>query len=412
MAVHTGNPGTATKNERHYRRPRAGTFSALAAATVTVATVGVVTTAVAVASAPAPSLTILTNNGVSPGDIFAANFGPPNGYGSGPEILSTAGKVVWYHPVPAGTSVTDFRTQTYLGQPVLTWSQSVSFGGTPTDYIYNDHYKLIATVKAGDGATTDLHEFLITPWNTALITATENRTVNLASIGGPRNQVVTDGLVQEIDIRTGKVLFQWNSAGHVPYADSHLPLPGKASEGWDWFHINAVHLDPAGNLIINSRYTWAFYDVDLRTGKVLWQLGGKHSSFTEKAAPGQVLDSAHEIFAWQHDPSAVSSDLYTVFDDESDGDSTLLPYSRAVTISLNFRTRVATLVRSDNQPDDMGTAAFGSVQTASDGDQFVGWGESPLVSEFSPSGKLLYNAQFSGGSFTYRAYLQPWHPAS
>jgi Arylsulfotransferase (ASST) len=384
---------------------------ALAVAAVAVTTTATAATA-AIASDPAPTLTILTNTGVSSGDIFAANFGPPNGYGSGPEILSTTGKVIWYHPVPAGTSVTDFRTQNYMGQPVLTWSQSSSFGGTPTDYIYNDHYKLIATVKAGDGATTDLHEFLITPWNTALITATENRTVNLTSIGGPRNQIVTDGIVQEIDIRTGKVLFQWNSADHVPYGDSHLPLPGKADEGWDWFHINAVHLDPSGNLIINSRYTWAFYDVSRHTGKVLWQLGGKHSSFTEKAAPGQKLDSAHEIFAWQHDPSAVSSDLYTVFDDESDGDSTLLPYSRAVTISLNFRTHVATLVRSDNQPEGMGTPAFGSVQTTSDGDQFVGWGESPLVSEFGPAGKLLFNAAFSGGSFTYRAYLLPWHPAS
>jgi hypothetical protein len=191
-----------------------------------------------------------------------------------------------------------------------------------------------------------------------------------------------------------------------------LPLPAKASEAWDWFHINAVHLDPSGNLIIDSRYTWAFYDVNRRTGKVLWQLGGKHSSFTEKAAPGQVLDSAHEIFAWQHDPSAVSNDVYTVFDDESDGDSTLLPYSRAVTIRLNFKTHVATLVKSENQPEGLGTSAFGSVQTTSDGDQFVGWGEAPFISEFSPSGKLLFNAMFPRGAFTYRAYLLPWHPAA
>jgi hypothetical protein len=29
----------------------------------------------------------------------------------------------------------------------------------------------------------------------------------------------------------------------------------------------------------------------------MWELGGKQSSFTLKAAPGQVLDSAGEIFA-------------------------------------------------------------------------------------------------------------------
>jgi hypothetical protein len=396
---------------------RTGTFSALVIAAVATSAGAIPAMAACTAAARVmgsnkpPSLTVLTNAGVSPGDIFLANFGPPNGYGAGPEILSTTGTVIWYHPVPAGTSVTDFRTQTYLGQPVLTWSQSASFGGTPTDYIYDDHYKQIATVKAGDGAATDLHEFLITPWNTALITATKTTTANLTAIGGRKDQTVTDGLVQEIDIRTGKVLFQWNSAGHVPYGDSHLPLPQKASQAWDWFHINAVHLDPSGNLIIDSRYTWAFYDVSQHTGKVLWQLGGKHSSFTEKAVAGQVLDSAHEIFAWQHDPSAVSSNVYTVFDDESDGDSTLLPYSRAVTIQLNFRTHVATLVQSDNQPEGLGTPAFGSAQTTSDRDLFVGWGEAPSISEFSPSGKLMFNAIFNGGSFTYRAYLLPWNPA-
>jgi hypothetical protein len=371
-----------------------------------------VTLAIGPASAAPPPLTILTNAGVSRGDIFTADFGPAPGYGTGPEILSTTGKVIWYHPVPAGAVVTDFRPQTYLGKPVLTWIQQPSFGGSAaTDYIYDDHYKQIATVEAGDGATTDMHEFLITPWNTALITATRTTTANLTAIGGPKDQTVTDGIVQEIDIRTGKVLFQWDSAGHVPYGDSHLPLPGKASEDWDWFHINAVHLDPAGNLIIDSRYTWAFYDVNRRTGKILWQLGGKHSSFTEKAARGQVLDNAGQIFAWQHDPEAVSSDVYTVFDDESDGDSTQLPYSRAVTIRLDFKTHVATLVKSEPQPEGLHTAAFGSVQTTSGGDQFVGWGQAPFVSEFSPSGKLIYNAEFPRGVFTYRAYLLPWHPA-
>jgi len=388
---------------------RAGIFSALAIATVALATAAC-GAAPAMAPATPPTFRVLTNAGVSRGDIFTADFGPPSGYGTGPEILSTIGRVIWYHPVPAGARVTDFRTQTYLGKPVLTWSQQRSFGGTATDYIYNDHYKQIAAVKAGGGAAAGMHEFLITPWNTALITATMTTTANLTAIGGPKDQTVTDGIVQEIDIRTGKVLFQWNSAGHVPYGDSHLPLPPEANEAWDWFHLNAVHLGPSGNLVISSRYTWTVYNVNRHTGKVLWQLGGKHSSFTEKAAPGPVLDKAGEIFAFQHDPEAVSEDVYTVFDDESDGVSEL-PYSRAVTIRLNFRTRVATLVKSEKQPEGLGTSAFGSVQTMSNGDQFVGWGEAPYISELSRSGKLLFNAKFPSGVFTYRAYLLPWHPA-
>jgi hypothetical protein len=80
-------------------------------------------------------------------------------------------------------------------------------------------------------------------------------TADLTSIGGPSDQTVIDGVVQEIDIRTGRVLFQWNSADHVPYGRSEQPLPASASTPWDWFHINAVHLDSDGNLLIDGRDT-------------------------------------------------------------------------------------------------------------------------------------------------------------
>ena len=140
-------------------------------------------------------------------------------------------------------------------------------------------------MRAGNGYVTDFHEFLITPWNTALITADTFATADLTSIGGPASQKVFDGIVEEIDIRTGKVLFQWNSADHVPYRDSHNPRPASAAMPWDWFHINAVHLDTDGNLLINSRYTWTTYKVNLHTGEIIWELGGKQSTFKLSGRP-------------------------------------------------------------------------------------------------------------------------------
>ena len=230
-----------------------------------------------------PPLTVLTRDTrAGRRDIFIAPAG--GGYPAGPEILSTTGKVVWFHRLPAGDVATDFRTQTYLGRPVLTWFQSGGQGahGGPggaagpagpsgpsgTDYIYNDHYRQIATVRAGHGDATNFHEFLVTPWNTALILASTVTTANLTAIGGPANQQVIDGLVQEIDIKTGRVLFQWDSAGHVPYADSYAPLPSSPSTPWDWFHINAVHLDADGNLLVDSRNTWTMFKVNRHTGQI------------------------------------------------------------------------------------------------------------------------------------------------
>jgi Arylsulfotransferase (ASST) len=357
----------------------------------------------------APPVKVLTQAAdTADGDIFIAPQGC--GYASGPEIISSTGQVIWFHALPAGETATDFRTQTYQGNPVLTWFQGSGLNGT--DYIYNDRYQQIAAIRAGNGYFTDFHEFLITPANTALILADTLGTANLTSIGGPADQKVFDGIVQEIDIRTGQVLFQWNSADQVPYRDSHEPLPGSAAMPWDWFHINAVHLDTDGNLLINSRYTWTTYKVNRHTGKIIWELGGKQSTFKLTAAPGQVLDSAGEIFAFQHDPEAIGNGEYTFFDDESDGSVTLLPRSRVVTVKLDLATRVATLIKSFDQPEGLVAPAEGNAQTTRGGDLFVGWGELPYISEFSPSGHLLFNAQLPAGVSTYRAYRLPWHAAS
>jgi hypothetical protein len=346
------------------------------------------------------------------GDIFIT---PAGGSVSGPEIISNTGKVIWFHPLPAHELAADFRAQTYQGKPVLTWWQgppnlgAVSGG---TDYLYNDRYRQIAEVKGGNGYSADGQEFLITPWNTALIIADTIATANLTSIGGPADQKVVDSIVQEINISTGKVLFQWDSADHVPYRDSEQPRPASAATPWNWFYINAVHLDTDGNLLISARYAWAVYKVDLHTGNIIWVLGGKHSTFRIKAAPGQVLDRAGEIFAYQHDPEAIGNDKYTLFDDESDGGAGLLPYSRVVTVRLDLATKVATLVKSTRQPEGLLATEEGNAQTTGNGDLFVGWGAVPFISEFSPSGQLLFNAQFPGVDTSYRAYRLPWHPAT
>jgi hypothetical protein len=387
--------------------------------------------ATATGTAP-PPLSVLTRDvGTGKAKIFIAPAG--GGYAAGPEILTTTGKVVWFHRLPPGEFAADFRTQTYRGRPVLTWFQSegVAPGGQAAepgirasgpqasprpsarpngpdgvDYIYNDKYQRIATVRAGNGAANTFHEFLITPWNTALIVADVTRTADLSSIGGPSAQRVIDGLVQEIDIQTGRVLFQWDSAAHVPYADSYLPRPSSPSTPWDWFHINAVHLDTDGNLLVSSRNTWTVFKVDRHSGRTVWQLGGKHSSFALSAAPGQVLDRAGQIFAWQHDPeAAIGGGEYTFFDNEA---GNLLRFSRAVTVRLDLNARVATLVKSDDQPEGSLAQAMGNAQTTPGGDLFVGWGALPSISEFSPSGKLLFNAQLPTGVSTYRAYLLPW----
>ncbi len=372
------------------------------------------TTALAAAPTSPPPVSILSSSPfvAQGGDFFISPFGDASTYASGPEIVNSQGNVVWFKPVPAGEEASDFRVQTYDGQPVLTWWQGTGLGGLSagTDYIYNDRYQQIAAVNAGNGLSADGHEFLVTPWNTALILAYTTATADLTSIGGPANQTVINGVVQEVDIATGKVLFQWNSADHVPFSQSEQPLPASASTPWDWFHINAVKLDTDGNLLINARDTWTTYKVNHFNGGIIWQLGGKDSSFALQAAPGQVLDSANEIFAWQHDPEASGNGVYTFFDNESSG-TPLLPYSREVTVRLSPWSKTATLLSSVDQPEGLAAPSQGNAQTTAVGNLVVGWGSLPYFSELDRSGKLLFNAQFPAGVNTYRAYQFPWPPS-
>jgi hypothetical protein len=417
---------TLRKRAAACRRRLAATLAiaALAALVGGAATAG---TASADPTSP-PLLTILTHGSIGKGDFFAAPTGATSTYANGPEILDQDGNVVWFHPVPAGQSAADFRTQTYQGKPVLTWWQGTGLGGLAkgTDYIYNDKYQQVATVQAGNGLSADGHEFLITPQNTALILAYTTKTADLTSIGGPANQTVIDGVVQEIDIRTGKVLFQWNAADHVPYSQSEQPLP-KTSTGapnpsspWDWFHINAVKLDTDGNLLIDARNTWTSYKVDRHSGQIIWQLGGKASrnNFQIGAAPGQILNKSGLITAWQHDFEAQGHGIYTFFDNESAGIANTgvdannqFGVSRAVTVKVDPFTHTATLLSSFNQPEGLLAPSQGNSQRTADGDTVVGWGSLPYFSEFAPNGQLLYNAQWPTGVNSYRVYKAAWPPA-
>ena len=129
--------------------------AALATGALCAAVVSCSSGSAATASTQAPPVTVLTkgaDNGN--GDIFLA---PQSGsqYGAGPEIVSITGKVLWFHQLPAATFATDFRTQTYLGKPVLTWFQSSSTGGE--DVIDNARYQQIATVKPANGYQPDFH---------------------------------------------------------------------------------------------------------------------------------------------------------------------------------------------------------------------------------------------------------------
>ncbi len=374
----------------------------------------------AMATPPAPiaPLTLLTGQSAhGKGDIFLTPTDATGSYAEGSEIASRSGQVIWFHRAPVGDTDADFRAQRLDGKPVLTFWEGTGLGGlsSGTDYIYSDHYQPIAQVHAGDGWQTDGHEFLLSPWGTAFVLSYGTTTADLTSIGGAADQSVVSVEAQEIDIKSGRVLWSWNPADHIPYSASEEPLPASTSTPWDWFHINAVKVDGRHSVLIDARDTWAAYKVSLKNGAIEWQLGGKNSSFSPKAASGQSLNTAGDLFAWQHDTEQVGRNEYTVFDDESAGSANSgsdslseFDYSRVDTIKIDPKSKTATLVATDDQPEQQLASSQGNAQPLPGGGEFVGWGNLPSISEFNAAGKLVFNAALPAGVNTYRAYLLPW----
>jgi hypothetical protein len=326
-------------------------------------------------------------------------------------IMDRRGGIVWYSPntgFPAskGQGRMDLKVQTYRGQPVLTWweGQVIKGYGEGRAVIADTSYRTIATIKAGNGLQADLHEFVISPQDTALITAYRPVTTDLSKIGGPAKGVALSGVVQEIGIPTGKVLFEWDSLDHVPVTDSYTPFAGGTKAApFDYLHINSIAIAPDGDLLLSARDTSAIYKVARPSGKVAWQLGGKRSSF--EMGPGAT-------FWFQHHITPLDANTVSIFDDGG-APPAKEAQSRAILLDLDTSAMKATLKQSYTHPAGLAAANQGSMQVLADGRVLVGWGNLPYFSEFAADGRLLLDGQFPVGDQSYRAYTADWagHPA-
>jgi hypothetical protein len=342
-------------------------------------------------------------HGVSSGYIFVAP--KLRVTQAGPEILDDNGQVVWFRPLDA-KDVSDFRVQIYQGKPVLTWWRGRAPLGVGGGYyvIFDTTYHEIAHIRAGHGLIGDLHEFRITPRDTALITIYRRRAANLTSVGGPRSGMIFDGIVQEVDIATGRVLFEWHSWPGVGLSESYAEVPD--GRPYDYFHINSVDLEPNGNLLVSARNAHALYEIDRRTGRILWRLGGKRSDF--RLGPGVR-------FAWQHDARRLPDGTISLF--ANNAAPPVAKFSRVLIVNVNEATKRATLVRSLRHPKGLLVPFEGNAQLLPNGHVFVGWGATSYYTEFDAAGRVVLDGRIGRlgapgtEADTYRAYRFEWKGA-
>jgi hypothetical protein len=358
------------------------------------------------------SITTPAKPSATPGDLLLA---PYQGDGTaGPMIAEQNGNLVWFHPLPTGEQATSLKVQQYDGKPVLTWWQGrileVGFG-QGEDVIYNTSYQRVGSVHAGNGYHADLHEFRLEPEGTAWIDMFDPIEANLSPYHGLSNGTITDSVIQEIDVKTGLVMWEWHALGHIPIGESHNPAP-KASYPWDYVHINSISpggagsdlqegaagADQPGNVLLSSRNTWTLYDVDLRSGAVRWRLGGEHSNF--KLGPGTRT-------YWQHDAEWQPGGLISVFDNGSDPPKE--KQSRGLLLDPNLQAHTVTLVKQFTNPTKTLLASSqGNLLTLPGGDWLMGYGGLPNFTEYDSSGHVLLDGTLGKNVQNFRTYLYPW----
>jgi hypothetical protein len=328
-----------------------------------------------------PVVRILRREGnTAPGYLFVA---PSSGPGQhGPLVLDDGGEPVWFRPT--GLPAMNFRAQTLHGEPVLTWWQALPGGGLGRGehVVVNASYREVARYPAGNGRRSDLHEFLLTDRGTALVTSFEIRK------HGARG-LVMGGVVQEIEVPSARVLFEWRSLDHVAADESYAPV----GYPWDAFHVNSIDVDADGNLLVSARNTWAVYKVNRRTGAVMWRLGGKRSDF----AFGHGAR-----FAWQHDArSHDQGRTVSIFDNG-------VAHSRGLVLALDPKRMRASVVHEYRHDPPLHAHKLGSVQLLENGDALVGWGTDPHFTEYARGGSVVLDGTLPHGGESYRTLRFPW----
>ena len=338
-----------------------------------------------------PTIDVLTRTNPAPGYLFVATL---NGPGQrGPCILDDYGNVVWFKPLDK--TAIDFRVQSYQGKPVLTWWEGAisQLGVGQGEGVILDHtYTEIARVRAGNGLQADVHELLLTPTGTALVTIYNSVQRDLTAVGGPAAHNTWDSIIQEIDVKTGNVVFEWHSLDHVPITDSYAPI----LDPYDYFHINSIDVDYDGNLLVSARNTSAIYKIDKSTGNVMWTLGGRSST---------IEMGPRVFFMYQHDARVHPDGTITLFDD---GPGPSSQQARAIRLGVDVPGRSAVLLQEYTHPQALIVQAMGNAQQLAGDSLLVGWGTQPYLTEFGPQGEVRFDAKFTGDSWNYRAFRNPW----
>ncbi|KAK5653182.1 hypothetical protein OQA88_9080 [Cercophora sp. LCS_1] len=371
-------------------------------------------------SPPKLNITIPATPGVAPGYIFVAPYPAFDGTPSTLEqqaayIFRNDGDLVWSSLGYFAGWVSNFQAVRYRGQPVLQAFQGTldpfHGHGYGTPILLDSSYQLIAALQSRNNLIS-LHEFKLVNETTALVEVYQPVPYDLRRNGGQKNGWIVDGVFQELDIASNKLLASFSSLSYSPPPDEKLKAPvGTTSfEAWDYFHVNSVDKDAGGDYLVSARHISTIYKLS-PNGTILWQLGGPNSTFPL---------SPDAKFAFQHDARFLSQstggtiETISLFDnaargiDHHGGVGIVHPVSSARIFRLNHTDNTATELKRFNAPDGISALSQGNAQVLKNDNVFVNWGQAGAITEYDTHGNILFHAYLGKGVQSYRGFRYEW----
>ncbi|TIB99773.1 hypothetical protein E3Q18_01398 [Wallemia mellicola] len=350
-------------------------------------------------------------------------------------ILREDGDLVWsgFASYYSGW-LANFQKAEYQGQDVLLAFEgkhnSAHGHGHGLLKVLDKSYNHITSIKAGHAKLIDKHEGqLIHDGKSALFQIYHPVPRDLSSFNGgdPQREWIVDSQFQEVDTRSGEVIFEWKSLDHVPPSHSNITLTsGQAGNGigsveaWDYFHINSVDKNHDGDYLISARDVNSVYKISGKTGEIIWTLGGRnvnddfkhldkasHFSYQHHARFQGVDEEGREIISlYDNSAHGTETDIgHAVFDAPTSSGKVLLVNTAGGKNKWTVETRQAFY-----PPDGLISKSQGSTQLLDNGNVLVNWGSEGAVTEFTSDGKAIYHAYFEKGhgAQNYRAFKNDW----
>jgi len=296
--------------------------------------------------------------------------------------IDNTGRVVWYRRFPKGPGLN------FIAQPNGRFTARPQT--EPTDLGHWVEVDPLGNVTrepgCARGLSPRLHDFLGERDGSYWLLCDETRIMDLTSVGGVANASVTGTAVQHLSA-SGVVLFDWSPFDHFAITDGDPKDRRGASVNWT--HGNAIDFDSDGNLIVSFRNLSEVTKIDVRTGDVLWRLGGRRNEFT-------FVDAPTPSFAGQHSPRTYAPGALMLLDNIGDPTE-----SRAEWYTIDERSRTARLVHWHGTPGVI-TLIGGSMQSLPGSRTLVSFGTAGRVEEYDAAGRVVWRIEGNPG-YVFRA---------